>query len=163
MFLSSDTRITVAKDLTKPLSDVRVKDPVWVAQGPDLRSWAQKPANFFSKGETKDYKDIVFIDFNHPDAPGGKGSLVVDIAQVFLVSGQKFKTAKNLSFQDVLLSSQGNRCPIMNISYGLYHGAMYSIASEMKVPSSLADHLLLANGVVIADYCVCMFGQHLTG
>lgn len=163
MRLGSDTLITVAKDLVKPMSDMRIQDPVWIAQNPDLRSWTQKPAKLFNKGETKEYRNVVFIDFENPDVPGGMAKLAVDASQLFLLPDQKLRAAGEIRYQDVLLSSDGSRCPVINVSWGVYYGAMHSIASDMRVPSSLADHLLLANGIVIADYSVCQFGQHLIG
>ena len=157
MALSTESFIAVSHNLSKPISGFRQGDPIWVAKDADLSSWIQKPVQFIDREKPKKYQEVVYLSFSNPSGSGDISTLIVDPEQLLLVSDRKLKVASDLSFHDALLAFDGSHCSLVSVTMGSSTADLYNIAADMRVSSSLAGHLLLANGIVIADYSLHLF------
>lgn len=79
--------------------------------------------------------------------------LIVIPRQPFLMKDGTLKQAEKLvPGKDLLVAEDGSAMPVISMEAGLFKKAIHHIATSTEKASSLNEHLLLANGVVIGDY-----------
>lgn len=81
--------------------------------------------------------------------------LLVTGNQPFLMKDGSLKQAgKLVPGKDVLVRANGNATPIISLDAVMYEKGVHHIATSTEKATSLDEHLLLANGVVMGDYAV---------
>ncbi|NOU77447.1 hypothetical protein GC101_00985 [Paenibacillus sp. LMG 31459] len=143
-----NTPILVSKDQSKAVQEIKVGDYVYVA-GLDL-VWKQKKVGY--SGGSQSSKNtrqpgIIFISY------GQEQYLVVTPDSLFLMPDQTLKRADKLTIQDHLLNEKGQKVAIHGVDSGVYRGGFHHIATDTQEPNENLDgHLVIANGIVCADY-----------
>lgn len=83
----------------------------------------------------------------------GSNHLLVPGAQPFLMKDGTLKQAEKLiPGKDVLLHQDGSTSPVISLEAGIYKRGIHHLATSVEKATSLEDHLLLLNGIVIGDY-----------
>jgi hypothetical protein len=149
-----DAAMAVAVDHTtyKPIHEFSVGDTVLVATKPDLSAWEQMPVAFSSgtgPGSDSPTIQIRYGDPSHPDM------IIASSGQLFLVAAGKLKQASRLvAGRDQLVGADGAATPIIDLIGGIAADTLHRIATSTGPATSLAGHLMVANGVVCGDYAL---------
>jgi hypothetical protein len=150
----ADAAMAVAVDHTtfKPIHEFSVGDTVLVATKPDLSAWEQVPVAFSSgtgPGSDSPTIQIRYGDPSHPDV------IITSSGQLFLVVGGKLKQASRLvAGRDQLVGADGAAVPIIDLIGGIAADTLHRIATSTGPATSLAGHLMVANGVMCGDYAL---------
>lgn len=73
--------------------------------------------------------------------------------QPFLMKDGTLKQANKLvPGQDMLVMSDGSTTPIVSMEVGLFNKGVHHIATSQEAATSVDDHLMIANGIVVGDY-----------
>lgn len=148
--LALNTPIMISKDKSKAVQDIKKGEFVFAA-GLDL-VWNQQKV-IFSEGSqgsnTTKQPGVLFINF------GDDQHLVVLPDTLFLMPDKKLKRADKLSIEDYLVSVNGEKVIINGVGVGEFRGGFHHIATDIQEPNANLDgHLVVANGVVCADYAL---------
>lgn len=148
--LAVDTLILTSAGKPKMIQDFNEGDIV-LAAGPDLK-WSDKPA-FYSRASNDKNIPAIFLDYK---IDGQSQQLIVSPHHLFLMPDKSFKAANQLKPSDKLLSQTGEEIAILSINTAPFTGGMHNIATAPPgEPDDNPDgHLIVANGVVCADYAL---------
>lgn len=137
----------------KAIADFAVGDPVYVADGPDLKNWSTRTVQFSSGTGPGGMNTLLKIDFQAEDGP--EASLYANRAQLFLMPDGKLKRAGRLvPGDDHLVLFDGTPVRVLGVTVGRYKKGVHHIATSREPARSMAGHLIVAEGVVSGDYAL---------
>lgn len=114
-------------------------------------SWSEVSLEIAGKTSPEDDLDSdnensVFISY-------GQGQNIMVLSnQLLLTSNGKLKPADKLNLSDTLMSKTGLPVPINSIKLGEFTGQKYYVGTGKEYVSTIDEHLLCINDIVIADY-----------
>ena len=149
-----NTPISIGKNQEKVIQDFVNGDEV-LAAGIDL-NWIKKKVKFSqgTKGNSKQ-PFTIYIEF------GDEQYLIVTSDHLFLMPDGSLKRADKLTTEDNLVSPNGDSIHINGVEIGDFYGGFHHIATDTTKPDKNLDgHLIIANGVVSADYAVQLYYAH---
>jgi len=141
MAFANDT-LVLTPNGDKKISTIKVDDKVKARL--DDESWETKTVDFSAGTQAK--TSAVTIVY------GNQQEIIVTPNQLFLVSEELFKAAKDLEITDTLMDQSGAAVTILQISEGKYTGGIHSIALSEHPTANTDGHLILCNGVVAGAY-----------
>lgn len=155
---ASDTPVAYGYDTASGLQNKAIRefvvgDPVYVADGPDLKQWSTRTVQFSSGTGEGGMNTLLKIDFQ---ADGGPvGTLYANRGQLFLMSDGKLKRAARLvPGTDRLTLFDGTPATVLGVTVGRYKKGVHHIATSRDPATSMAGHLIVAEGVVSGDYAL---------
>ncbi|VWC97606.1 hypothetical protein BLA39750_02326 [Burkholderia lata] len=148
--LAYDTSIAVTQSEARPIQEIRVGDPVYVAMDTDLKIWQQIPIRFSSGTGGDSNSSMIQVRFGDPDLPE---SVIATRNQLFLLPGKKLKRASTLvPGQDQLVRPDGSTVPVLDLVSGKFSKGVHMISTSNATTTDMAGHLIIANGVICGDY-----------
>jgi hypothetical protein len=141
MAFANDT-IVLTPDGDKKISTIKVDNKVQARL--DDESWETRTVDF-SAGTLAKTTAITILF-------GNQQEVIVTPNQLFLVSEELLKAAKDLEITDTLMDQSGAAVKILQISTGKYAGGIHSIALYEHPTANTDGHLILCNGVVAGAY-----------
>ena len=143
MAFSNDTLI-LTPDGAKKINSIKSGENI-VAQFDD-GTWRPRKVHF-SAG-TKSETSVFFIHY------GDNQQLIATKEQLFLLSTDHLKAAKELLITDQLCDKLGHPVEIKEIYKGTYNEGIQTIACS-EHPTEIAEgHLILCNGIIVGDYAL---------
>lgn len=149
--MALNTPVLISEGENKAIQDFKKGDSIYAA-GLDL-IWSKKEV-VFSQGTTGNSKQplTIYIDY------GEDQHIIVTPDHLFLMPTKKLKRADNLTPEDYLINQNGEKIKINNVTIGDFYGGFHHIATDTKKPTGNLDgHLIVANGIVCADYALQIY------
>jgi hypothetical protein len=137
---------------TRPIREFVPGDPVYVADGVDLKHWSTRTVQFSSGTGEGGMNTLLKIDFAAPD---GDSALYCNYQQLFLMPDGKLKRAARLvPGEDSLVTQDGTPAKVLSITPGRYKKGVHHIATSTGPAKEVGGHLIVADGVVSGDYAL---------
>ncbi len=137
---------------TKAIREFIKGDPVYVADGVDLKHWSTRTVQFSAGTGEGGMNTLLKIEFA---APGGDDTVYCNREQLFLMPDGKLKRANRLvPVADSLVLQDGTAARVVSITPGRYKKGVHHIATSMGPATEVAGHLIVADGVVAGDYAL---------
>ena len=147
--VTAGSQLSVSEDETKSGDELSPGDSILVAADATLKTWSQKPIGF-SSGSGLGI-DLLRITV---EADDGARVVIADPQQLFLMPDRKLKRANKLVCgEDHLLLRDGTPLPVVKIQVEKDRGA-HRVAMTSTPATTIEGHLVLDQGVVIADYAL---------
>lgn len=153
--LAVDTLIQVNQRQAKAIQDFDEGDNV-LAAGLDLK-WSSKPV-FYSRASNDKNIPAVFVEYS---LNSQNLQLIVSPNHLFLMPDKSLKAANQLNNKDKLVSHSGKQIDILSVNSAPFSGGMHNIATAPpgEPDDNPEGHLLVANGIVCADYALQLHFQ----
>ena len=78
--------------------------------------------------------------------------LVTNIQPFLMKDGTLKQASKIVPGKDVLIMTDGSSTPVVSMEVGMFSKGVHHIATSKEAATSLANHLMIANGIVVGDY-----------
>ncbi|HEX8104899.1 MAG TPA: hypothetical protein VF533_19925 [Solirubrobacteraceae bacterium] len=138
-------------DAYRPAEEYEVGDLVYVAADPSLDRWEQQRV-VWSAGAGGAGATLLRVVHGESDVAD---SLVVTRTQLFLTAERRLKPAAALvPGEDALVDAAGSPRAVLALEAGTFEHGLHHLATSAGPATSPNGHLLLANGVVCADWAL---------